>query len=280
MLNHNFLMLAMVSYLDQVHDVNIPPSQHWYCTLRMFIQHVFTLSSNYLLMATTFERFYSIIRPHKAASFNTVKRAKAIIMSILLLCFTYSIPFLFMIEIIGGFCVINLFGSGNVLLELYHWLTEVLICIFPFVSLLLMNSVIIHTLRKRSKLKLLESGGQGYDQSEGHNLKHKHPEKQIFTMLLLVTFVFLALNIPTRSLVFYVNFYSGNTPYYYASLNLFYQISEKTYYTNHGINFFLYVMSGQKFRTDLRNLFVPKTVKKNEALASDTKISAISSCDN
>ena len=231
-------------------------------------------------MAMTFECFYSIIRPHKAASLNTVKRAKAIIMSIFLLCFTYSIPFLFIIENIGGFCVINLFGSGNVLLELYLWLTEVLISIFPFVSLLLMNSVIIHTLRKRAKLKLLESGGQGHDQSEGHNLKPKHPEKQIFTMLLLVTFVFLVLNIPTRSLVFYVNFYSGNTPYYYASLNLFYQIGEKTYYTNHGINFFLYVMSGQKFRTDLRNLVVPKTVKKIEDLASDTKISAISSCDN
>ena len=106
-----------------------------------------------------------------------------------------------------------------------------------------MNSVIIHTLRKRSKLKLLESGGQGQGQSQGHNLKSKQREKQIFTMLLLVTFVFLALNIPTRSLVFYVNFYSGNTPYYYASLNLFYQIGEKTYYTNHGINLFLYGMS-------------------------------------
>ena len=80
-------------------------------------------------------------------------------MSIFLLCFTYSIPFLFIIKNIGGFCVINLFGSGNVLLELYHRLTEVLISIFPFVSLLLMNSVIIHTLSKRAKLKLLDSGG-------------------------------------------------------------------------------------------------------------------------
>ena len=193
-------------------------------------------------------------------------------MSIFLPCFTYSILFLFIIENIGGFCVINLLGSSNVLLELYHWLTEFLISIFPFVSLLLMNSVIIHTLGKRAKLKLLESGGQGYDQSEGHNLKPKHPEKQIFTMLLLVTFVFLARNIPTRSLVFYVNFYSGHTAYYYASLNLFYQIGQKTFYTNHGINFFLYVMSGQKFRTDLRNLFVQKTAQKHETLASDTKI--------
>ena len=77
-------------------------------------------------------------------------------------------------------------------------------------------------------------------------------------MLLLVTFVFLTLNLPVRSLVFYVNFTSGDTPYYYAGLHLFYQVGEKAYYTNHGINFFLYVISGQKFRTDLRNLFMEK----------------------
>ena len=35
---------------------------------------------------------------------------------------------------------------------------------------------------------------------------------------------------------------------------MFYHVGEKTYYTNYGINFFLYVMSGHKFRTDLRNL--------------------------
>ena len=52
--------------------------------------------------------------------------------------------------------------------------------------------------------------------------------------------------------IFYSNFYSGDTPYYHAGFHLFYQIGD----TNHGINFFLYVISGQKFRSDLINLFV------------------------
>ena len=125
-----------------------------------------------------------------------------------------------------------------------------------------MNSVIIHTLRKRSEQNLSSSTGQG--QSEGQNLKIKNSEKQIVTTLLLVTFVFLTLNIPVRAMVFYLNFSTGNTPYYYAGLHLFYQIGEKAYYTNHGINFFLYVISGQKFRADLRNLFISR--KKDEEL--------------
>ena len=88
-------------------------------------------------------------------------------------------------------------------------------------------------------------------------------------MLLFVTFTFLILNIPTRTLVFYLTFYVGNSPHYYASLHLLYQIGIQTYYTNHAINFFLYVMSGEKFRRDLRNMFIRNKSKTNESLHSN-----------
>ena len=133
-----------------------------------------------------------------------------------------------------------------------------------------MNSIIIHTLRKRSKLNLLESAGQV--EIENKKLKSKQSEKQIFTMLLLVTFVFLTLNVPTRAMVFYLNFYTGETPHYYASLHLFYQVGQKTYFTNHGINFFLYVMSGQKIRTDLRNLFLSNSFKKDHGFPTASTV--------
>ena len=92
-------------------------------------------------------------------------------------------------------------------------------------------------------------------QSEGQNLKFKQVEKQIVIMVLLIAFVFLFLNIPARSMVFYLNFSKGDSAFYYAGLHLFHQIGEKAYFTNNGINFYLYVISGQKFRTDLKNLF-------------------------
>ena len=237
------------------------PNKHWYCCLQMYTYFSSFLSSAYLLIVMTFERFYIIIRPHKAALFNTVKRAKIIIVCILIFYFTYSIPFLFVAGHNGISCVVNRFASGNVLGEMYHWATEVFIFIFPFLSLLTMNSVIIHTLRKRSKQNILASKIQ--NENEGEHLRNKNPEKQIVTMLLLVTFVFLTLNMPVRSAVFYVNFSSGNTPYYYAGIYLFYQFGVRAYYTNHEINFFLYVIFGQKFRTDLRNLVMARKKTKN-----------------
>ena len=139
-----------------------------------------------------------------------------------------------------------------------------------------MNSVIIHTLRKRQKLKILEMSGKS--QAKDQNLKIKQSEKQIFIMLLLITFVFLILNIPTRALVFHLNFSKGDTPYYYAGLNLFFQIGDKSYVTNHAINFFLYVISGKKFRTDLRSLIFSMKSSNNKDMVShvNTVTSSIS----
>ena len=136
--------------------------------------------------------------------------------------------------------------SGNssplIYLDLFTLLYFCPMKVYPIFITITMNCVIISTLRTRSKHNILGSQGQG--QSEDQNIKAKNPENQIITMLLLITFCILALNIPTRSLVFYLNFYSANTPLYYAGLHLFYQTGEKSFYTNHGINFFLYVMSG------------------------------------
>ena len=98
-------------------------------------------------------------------------------------------------------------------------------------------------------------------------------------MLLLITFVFLILNIPTRALVFYLNLSKGDTPYYYAGLNLFFQIGDKTYVTNHAINIFPYVMSGKKLRTDLKNLIFSMKSNNNKDMVShiNTVTSSVSS---
>ena len=210
----------------------------------------------------TFEHLCSIIWPLKTASFNTVKRARIIIVCIFVTCFSYSIPFLFITGNRGKICIPNKFASVTVLGEVYYWLTQIFMFIIPFSSLLTMNSIIIHTLRKKSKLNISEPGGQG--QSESQTLKIKHSEKHIFTMLLLVTFTYLILSFSMRVLNFYRNFYTGSTPSCYVGFHLIYQIGVQSFYTNHAINFFLYVLSGRKFKTDLMNLLISRKSNKNE----------------
>ena len=151
------------------------------------------------------------------------------------------------------------FGKGmdQIVGQFYYWLSFIINFAAPFILLLIMNSFIIHTVRNRSNFRRGLKSIKG--QTDGHISKIKNSERQIFVILISVTFSFLMLMTPTYVLTLYVTFVDyGDTPKSFAEFHLFFNVGHKTYYTNYAINFFLYVLSGQKFRTDLKRLFVGK----------------------
>ena len=245
-----------------VHGISMPPDHLWHCALATSIIWTATLCSTLLILNMTFERFYSIIRPHKAASFNTVKRAKITILLVMFIGALYNIPHLFITDDYELQCIPYGKVMGKMYGQFYYWFTIVVTYCVPFMLLLAMNSLIIHTLRKRSDFKATMSEGQGH--TEGQSSKIKNSERQIYIMLLLVSFGFLIFTIPGYALTFYVNFVDYQTSAKsYAGFYLSYNVAQKLNYTNHGINFFLYVMSGHRFRSNLMNLFRRNKEKEN-----------------
>ena len=248
-----------MSHLAMVHGVYIPPGQKWHCRITCMSNFTGYLWSSLLLLNMTFDRLYSIIRPHKAASFNTVKRAKITIVCVIIVSFSYNIPHLFVTGNVNWDCVPYGGALGTVLGETYYWMSFVIQFIIPFVLLLLMNSIIIHKIRTRSVFKQ----EKGSTENSTENSKTKNPESQMFAILLLVTFAFLMLTTPSYVFFLYVRIVDyTRTPEKMARYYLFYNSAHKMSISNHGINFFLYVISGQKFRTDLKNLF-PCSIKRD-----------------
>ena len=233
-----------------------------------------SVASTLFIMSMTFERFYSIIRPHKAASFNTIKRARIIIVFIILFSVIFNLPYLYQTTSVGRSCIPNGKGNESIFGQSYYWFSFSLSFVFPFVALLVMNCVIIQTLRNRSAntLTVGRSQGQGQHETETSRSKIKSSERQIYIILLLVTFGFLILNSPSFLFRLYYMFYDyKDSPYFFAGHYLFYNIAQKVYYTNSGINFFLYVISGKKFRTDLINLlkcWKTKSIQNNSIIVS------------
>ena len=255
----------------------MPPSQEDYCTVSTAVVRMASLCSTYFIVSMTFERFYSIIRPHKAASFNTVKRAKITIVSIIIFCVIYNIPHLYITATDGARC--GPFGKAmkTNIGKFYYFFSLFINIGVPFVSLLIMNSIIIREIRQRPKLSESrnKSGiyrqGQGQCQSEGQGeiSKNNNSELQILIILLLVTFVFLVLSTPVYVFFMYINIVDYEaTPRIYAGYILFHSVGQKMYQTNFGINFYLYVISGQKFRTDLMKLFTREKTLKNSTSVS------------
>ena len=237
--------------------------QFWYCTIMIAVLWAASLCSTLLILNMTFDRFYSIIRPHKAASFNTVKRAKITVTSCITLSMLYNSSHLFITSYQGGQCMPYGNAMKKLMGQIYYWLSYIVNFAAPFVLLLVMNSFIIHTIRKGSRSSMSRSEGQG------------HNEGQIFAILLLVTLSFLLLTTPTYMLFLYSNFvHYEKSPKSFGEFYLFFNVAQKLYYTNNGINFYLYVISGHKFRNDLIRLFRPKTANFQECPMSIVTVSS------
>ena len=187
----------------------------------------------------------------------------------------FNLPQLYQTEAEGKSCIPNGKGRGSVYGQFYYWLSFILTFVFPFISLLTMNCVIINTLRQRSTNHLTRGHSKGQSQNERSTTRIKTSERQIYQILLLVTFSFLILSTPAIAFRLYSMFHNyRNSPQSFAGFYLYYNVAQKLNYTNTGINFFLYVMSGQKFRTDLINLF--KCSKANSIQKHALSISTIS----
>ena len=233
------------------------------CGLDNTILFAASMCSTLFIVSMTFERFYSIIRPHKAASVNTVKRAKITIVCILVLSALYNIPHTFITLKIGRQCIPYGNALDHILGQIYYYLSLVKSFFLPFIMLLIMNSFIIHTIRKRSDLIAMKLDSEAYN-IKGQGKKMKNSEKQIFITLLFVTFAFLILNTPAYGLFLYVMIYDyEQTPKSFAGYTLFESIGRNMYFTNYAINFALYVISGKKFRSDLVGLF--KSYRERDA---------------
>ena len=120
---HQYLHLrtGLVVYLTMVHGVHIWPGQEWYCRVTLLSIFMCFLWSTLLIVNMTFDRFYSIIKPHKAASFNTVKRAKITILIIVIVSFSYNIPHMFVADNVSWECLPYGGALGTVLGETYYW---------------------------------------------------------------------------------------------------------------------------------------------------------------
>ena len=136
-----------------------------------------------------------------------------------------------------------------------------------------MNCVIIHKLRNRVNVMVKQDvpadKGQGQSQIKGSKLKPQ--DKQTYMILLLVTFGFLILNTPAYLFFLFVMIVDfTKSPLLFVGYYLLYHIAQKLNYTNHGINFFFYVISGTKFRSDFLRLFRIENQDTQECVTSQS----------
>ena len=284
-INDNLMMfLALHNWL-----VTVVKIHEWHpmeCRFAAFLVLHALQNTTFQVLAMTIDKFVAIKWPHKAAIYSTPRQAKMTVVAIYICVVIYNIPHIFISKLTGDVCLG--YAIGGIITKVYSWFTFILNAIIPFVLLIYMNYVIVQKVRRSRKMfagnEIIEVGqGQGpMDVASRRQNKMKNIESQLTTMLLLVTTLFLILMIPTYIRFLYTTFVNRDTPVKYANLMFFYHLSHKLYHTNNGINFFLYCISGQKFRNDLKELFfcgrgsdISVVTSKERQYSSATDISSV-----
>ena len=220
---------------------------HMECKFQNVIALYALQNGTFLILAMTTDKYIAIKWPHKTATYSTPRRAKMIAVGLSVGAFVYNIPHLFLSSFMGDLCVA--YAIDNLITRMYSWFTFVLNAIIPFTLLIYMNFVIVKTVR--SSRRSFGDNDRGMD---ARQKAMKSAENQLTIMLLLVTTLFLILLCPTYVRFIYLSFADPSTPLEYANQILIFQITVRLFMTNTGLNFFLYCISGKKFRNDLKEI--------------------------
>ena len=275
-INDNIMMcICFHDYLVSV--LHIHNWKRIECKLSVFLTLFALQNGTFQVLAMTLDKYIAIKWPHKAATYSTPTRAKMIAVGWYIFAFVYNVPPLFLSYIISNQCYS--YGNSSVIARVYTWFSFVLNAAIPFTLLIHMNFIIVKTVRNSRKMFRTNDTNTGM---ETRQKTMKNAENQVTIMLVSVTTLFLILLCPTYFRFIYLVFAKPDTPFEYANSILFIQVTYKLYSSNSGINFFLYCISGQKFRNDLKEILCcwhishfSKTYSKNEPHSTTTEISIL-----
>ena len=227
------------------------------CRFFYFLVYVSGVLSAWTLVPMTVQRALSVLWPHRANVLCTVGKSKVIVVSMALFITAIHVHILygFSIVINNGerMCYViteyRYFFSG-----IWSWVDMLIFSFLPWLCLAISNSLLVWKL----KVSIREAEvSLGYDQADKIN-DRKKKATSITVTLVAVSTAFLILTFP-MSFVQILNFImwmNGTLNTGPPSVALYYtqQISYPLWYANSCINFYLYCLTGAKFRREAKEI--------------------------
>ena len=255
------------------YDVRIEAK--WVCKLLSFAGYTVTDYSVWLIVAVTAERFVAVMWPLTALEANKsntgVRRAILIMIAMFLTLVSINAHLLWTtsIEQKGGhsnFTNLTSYptctaaeGYGTLVNVVWPWIDAVMYSVLPLILLTVLNVLIIlkYFNAKRSRVSQLSASTNSFSSSREHN-DSAEGGRRLTVMLLTVSFTFLITTFPQAVMILIIaplrpTNLSVNS---IMILRLIQTISELLMYVNHSINFYLYCITGYKFRRQLMHLLL------------------------
>ncbi|XP_062616606.1 probable G-protein coupled receptor 139 [Saccostrea cucullata] len=229
------------------------------CQFQMYTSYVSRMSSVWLVVAFTVERYIGVCHPLRRIDICTVSSARRIVICIFVTSLTLVLykPFMTGVFISGNgnkYC--TTYPKYNLESFILDSVYGLLITIIPFTIISVMNFLIINKLfarkRKQKKTRILS--------------EEALVRLEFTSILFVISFCFVVFNIPflimwirnffhSKHISNQINESSYKVDYWRGVL----YITRTIFYANYCINFFLYSLTGAYFRRGLKALFCRKS---------------------
>ncbi|XP_033607700.1 thyrotropin-releasing hormone receptor [Cryptotermes secundus] len=234
------------------------------CEMNLYLTYVCSFLSAWLVVAFTVERFIAVRYPLRRPSMCTVARAKVVLASLTLLALILNVPnfWLTQIEIRDNKPICSLNPKFTVLATVINHVDFVVTFILPFFVIATLNAwislMVWQLARIRRVLTLTGPRERNIHCRRLHqphcaaipqqSLRSSASQTKVTKMLLVVSTVFLCLNLPSYVLRVRVYVQGSESKSQEENLPILQHVAHVLFITNFGINFVLYCVSGQNFR--------------------------------
>lgn len=259
-----------------------------------------------LTAAMTTEKAIAIMFPLKASSWCTTKRAKRIMVMLAFVIVLKESHFLFKAVMVPveGICeqLCDVDTSDNAYAVFWHYIwpwVHNLFLLFSFVTIGIGNAIILRHVKRSEYLQKSFTVSFGRDHSgkslgsTGSRLSHFAPSRsrQLSILLLIDSFTVIICTVPFSLFMTLANNFQmfDNTTKQQGIRNLLFTISFNLLYLNRCANFYLYCISGSRFRQALKSVcckkpeeIIPNSSSNNSIMSPKRRSSERCSneCDN
>lgn len=239
-------------WVIEVFEVDLLNESPAACYIVNFLQYWSFDVAVWILVIMTMDRVFVVTSPLKAQVYATRRRAAIALTIVMIVCGGVNLHFFFTTTYKENVCAAKE-EHMDFFKHTWSWVDATVYSFLPFILLLIMNIIIIVALAQAdSKKRKMTNHFKVKRSQEQRNAINSH---RLTIMLLTITCAFILLTAP--AMVIHIlrekgqPYFNLNQPTDMAKYILTRQISRILLYTNHSINFFLYCVTGTKFRREL-----------------------------
>ena len=250
------------------------------CKLFQFCVYTSGVLSAWTLVAMTAQRAVCVLWPHRANVLCTVGKSKVIVVSMVLFMAAMHAHLLYGFDLQTYESEIRCSTAGEYryfFVTIWSWVDLLIFSLLPWLCLVVSNTLLVLKLNVSVREAEVSLGSGQADRIDDRKKK----AKSITVTLIAVSTAFLVLTFPMSlvQILSFVNWMNGIFHILSSSRAIYYlnQISFPLWYTNSSINFYVYCLTGTKFRKEVKRMLRCIFHEDLDKPGGTTKVSTLSS---